>query len=146
MEISSRTTANLLKLNNISIDELRAICKYFLQALITGESTTTVDEKLQDELCALSTLMLEASKLRSSSETVRKSLIELGLNEEVTRIVSDVYDKYSGKIIEHMETTGTAPKIGPFIELLQPYFDIIRYSPIHAIKIQMIRRISKSIR
>lgn len=106
MEFSSRTAENILQLNNISIDELRLICKYFLQALITGTSNTHVDERLQNELSSISTFLLEASKFRSTAEAVRKKLVQLGLNEDVSGIVSEVYAKYSGKIIEHLETTG----------------------------------------
>ena len=71
MDLSSRTASNLLQLNNVSTGELRSLCKYFLQALITGTSNTEIDEKLQNELSALSTFFLEASKLRSTSATVR---------------------------------------------------------------------------
>lgn len=71
MDLSSRTALNLLQLNDLSTNELRSLCKYFLQALITGTSNTEVDERLQNELSALSTFLLEASKLRSAPAGVR---------------------------------------------------------------------------
>ena len=71
MEISSQTTPRLLGLNNLPIEELRTLCKYFLQALISGHSTADIDEDLQPETLALSIFLLEVSKVRSSSDTVR---------------------------------------------------------------------------
>ena len=33
-------------------------------------------------------------------------LLQQGLNEEVSNVIYDVYDKYHNKILEHMEATG----------------------------------------
>jgi hypothetical protein len=71
MEISLRTSANLLLLNDIPTEELRLICKFFLKSLVTGSSASEMDKKLESPLCALSTLLLEAGKLRAPSETLR---------------------------------------------------------------------------
>ena len=38
---------------------------------------------------------------------LRKMLLQQGLNEEVSNAIYDVYDKYHGKILEHMEATGS---------------------------------------
>jgi hypothetical protein len=71
MEISVITSANLLLLNDIPIEELRLICKFFLKSLVTGSSTSEMDDKLETPLCALSIFLLEAGKLRATSETLR---------------------------------------------------------------------------
>jgi hypothetical protein len=71
MELSSRVSVKMLLLNDLPTEKLRSICKYFLQALVTGSSSTEVDLNLEDHLCALSTFLLEAGKLRFTTETVR---------------------------------------------------------------------------
>lgn len=71
MEISIRTSENLLLLNDIPVEELRSLCKFFLQSLVTGSSATGIDKKLESPLSALSTFLLEAGKFRASSEAVR---------------------------------------------------------------------------
>ena len=38
---------------------------------------------------------------------LRKLLLQLGLTEEVSNVIYDIYDKYHGKILEHMEATGS---------------------------------------
>ena len=71
MEISSQNLGNLLLLNDVTVENLRAMCKYFLQALITGESSALDSKDLERELSALSTFLLEAAKSLSTVETIR---------------------------------------------------------------------------
>lgn len=75
MEISVRTSTNLLLLNDLPTEELRLICKVFLKSLITGSSASEMDKKLEGPLCGLSTLLLEAGKLRAPSEALRFAIV-----------------------------------------------------------------------
>jgi hypothetical protein len=110
MDISSQTTANLLRLNTVSVEELNEICSYFLHALLTGISAMEVDERLGRPLCALSTFLLEACKARISG--VKDLLIEQGVNDDFSVIIAEIYDKYHDQICAHMESTGiSAPMI-----------------------------------
>lgn len=71
MEISSQNLGNLLLLNDVTIEKLRAMCKYFLQALITGTSSALDSNDLERELSALSTFLLEAAKQQSTVKALR---------------------------------------------------------------------------
>ena len=71
MELSSRVSEKMLLLNDLPTEKLRSICKYFLQALVTSSSSTEVDLNSEYHLCALSSFLLEAGKLRFTTETVR---------------------------------------------------------------------------
>ena len=71
MEISSQNLGNLLLLNDVTIEKLRAMCKYFLQALITGTSSALDSNDLERELSALSTFLLEVAKQQSTVKALR---------------------------------------------------------------------------
>lgn len=71
MEISSQNLGKLHLLNDVTIEKLRAMCKYFLQALITGTSSALDSNDLERELSALSTFLLEAAKQQCTVKALR---------------------------------------------------------------------------
>ena len=102
------TTAGVTSLNSLSREEFKTISKFFLQAVVTGSSDTPIDEHLEKPLCALSTFVLEAGKIRCTIDTMRDSLNEQGVNNEIQTLMMEIYEKHKDKIIAHMSATGIA--------------------------------------
>lgn len=69
--ISTKTVNSIAALDSLSKEKLGKVCKYFLQSLIKGSSTVALEESLDDSLCAISTLLLEAARTRSNGENVK---------------------------------------------------------------------------
>jgi hypothetical protein len=75
--ISNKTANSIAALDSLSKDKLGKICKYFLQSLVKGSSTVVLEDNLDDSLCAISTLLLEAARSRTSGEKVKYEEIVL---------------------------------------------------------------------
>ena len=69
--LSNRTAKCISELDLISKEKLGKVCKFFLQSLVKGSSNVALDESLDDSLCAISTLLLEAAKSRSTGDQVK---------------------------------------------------------------------------
>lgn len=69
--ISNRTAKYISELDTLSKDKLGKVCKYFLQSLVKGSSNVALEDSLDESLCAISTLLLEAAKTRSSGEQLK---------------------------------------------------------------------------
>jgi len=82
------------------------ICKYFLQHILTGKSTIELNDDIEDNLCAISSLLLEAARTKASSIQVHNILIEQGVGTSIAKIISDLYNQHQQSIIEHLEKIG----------------------------------------
>ena len=69
--ISNRTARCIAELDNLSKDKLGKVCKYFLQSLVKGSSNVALEETLDESLCAVSTLLLEAAKTHSTTDQLK---------------------------------------------------------------------------
>jgi hypothetical protein len=69
--LSNKTATAISALDSLSKDKLGKVCKYFLQTLVKGSSGIAMEENLDESLCAVSTLLLEAAKVRSSAENMK---------------------------------------------------------------------------
>ena len=69
--ISNRTAKYIADLDTLSKDKLGKVCKYFLQSLVKGSSNVALEDSLDESLCAVSTLLLEAAKTRSSGDQLK---------------------------------------------------------------------------
>lgn len=69
--LSNRTVKCISELDVLSTAELGKVCKYFMQALVKGSSNVALEEKLDEPLCAVSTLLLEAAKMRSTADQLK---------------------------------------------------------------------------
>jgi len=69
--ISNRTARCIAELDNLSKEKLGKVCKYFLQSLVKGSSNVALEETLDESLCAVSTLLLEAAKTHSTTDQLR---------------------------------------------------------------------------
>ena len=69
--ISNKTANTIAALDALSKEKLGKVCKYFLQSLVKGSTTVALEENLDDSLCAVSTLLLEAARTRSSGDKVK---------------------------------------------------------------------------
>jgi hypothetical protein len=56
------------------------ICKYFLQHVIAGKSTIEISDDVEDSLCAISSLLLEAARTKANATQVHSILIEQGIH------------------------------------------------------------------
>eukprot|EP01038_Epipyxis_sp_PR26KG_P009213 gene9213-12424_t len=112
VNLSQRTTSQLSSIDSIGPENLSKICKYFFQSLIRGGSNIVIDESLDEYLCAISTLMIEAARSRITSDQIRSVLKEQGCSVGVIDIISGLYEQHTSTIIEHIEDTGiAAPEI-----------------------------------
>lgn len=69
--LSNKTATAVSALDALNTERLGKVCKYFLQTLVKGSSSVALDENLDDSLCAVSTLLLEAARTKSSTDNVK---------------------------------------------------------------------------
>ena len=69
--ISNRTAKCISELDTLTKEKLGKVCKFFLQSLIKGSSNVVLEESLDESLCAVSTLLLEAARFNSTVEHLR---------------------------------------------------------------------------
>jgi hypothetical protein len=69
--LSNKTATAISALDSLSKEKLGKVCKYFLQTLVKGSSGIALEENLDESLCAVSTLLFEAAKVRSSAENMK---------------------------------------------------------------------------
>lgn len=69
--ISNRTAKYISELDSLSKEKLGKVCKYFLQSLVKGSSNVALEDSLDESLCAVSTLLLEGAKSRSSGDQLK---------------------------------------------------------------------------
>jgi hypothetical protein len=69
--ISNKTARHIASLDEVEKEKLGKVCKYFLQSLIKGTSNVVLEDSLDESLCAISTLLLEAARTRSNCDQVR---------------------------------------------------------------------------
>ena len=94
----------ILIINNNDIKAM--ICKYFLQHILAGKSTIEINDDIEDSLCAISSLLLEAARTKANSIQVYNILIEQGVGTSIAKIISDLYNQHQQSIIEHLEKIG----------------------------------------
>jgi len=107
MEVASLSSS----LNAVFVDDVKVMCKYFLQAVVAGSSSANgeaVDARLDAALLALTTFLCEAGKAAAKPEAVRESLAEQGVAAEAAAVVAELYVKHRDKIVAHMAATGIA--------------------------------------
>jgi len=108
IQISSKTSALLGQVNALPKEKLGALCRYFLQCLVTGASSVAIDDEHESILCALSTLLLEATRVRAAPEQLKAILTESSVSDEYADILSELYSQHQDTLIAHIETTGIA--------------------------------------
>mmetsp|Transcript_29064 Transcript_29064/g.48850 ORF Transcript_29064/g.48850 Transcript_29064/m.48850 type:complete len:195 (+) Transcript_29064:86-670(+) len=106
--LSSKTTKCISELDVVRKEDLGKICKYFMQSLVKGSTAIALDASLDDSLCAVSTLLLEAAKLNCTVDNLKSILAELGTGLNVIEILSALYHEHLDTIREHLNTTGIA--------------------------------------
>ena len=101
------------------------ICKYFLQHVIAGKSTIEISDDVEDSLCAISSLLLEAARTKANAAQVHSILIEQGIHSSllyllsiwlthnisgvgstIAKSISELYHQHQNSIVEHLEKIG----------------------------------------
>lgn len=88
-------------------ERLSILCKYFIQSVVTGSSKVVVEDKEEPVLRAISTLLLEAAKVRANSAAVASILTENGVTVN-GKALAAFYEQHQNTLISHIEATGIA--------------------------------------
>lgn len=121
--ISSKTASSLSDLNTLDNDQIGnnndinyililiiimigIICKYFLQHILAGKSSIEISDDVEDSLCAISSLLLEAARTKANGNQVYSILIEQGVTSTIAKIISELYHQHQDSIVEHLEKIG----------------------------------------
>ncbi len=105
--ISSKAASVLGDLDLVDADKLGSLCKCFLQSVVTGSSKIAISDEDEPMLRAISTLLLEAAKVRVEPSVVATILRENGSTSNAYVLV-DLYTQHQTTLISHMEATGIA--------------------------------------
>lgn len=105
--LSSRTAGVLGELDMFNAERLRVLCKYFLQSVITGTSKVAIEDSEEPILRAISTLLLEAARVRADASVVTTLLNENNVTLNAQVIIA-LYSQHKDTLIEHIEATGIA--------------------------------------
>ncbi len=105
--LSSKTAGVLGELDMLPAERLSALCKFFMQSVITGTSKIAIEDREEAILRAISTLLLEAAKARAEASVVAAILTENGVATHASAIL-ELYQQHKDTLIEHIEATGIA--------------------------------------
>jgi hypothetical protein len=105
---SIKTQERISGLEAVSQESLGKVCRFLMQSLVKGNSSVALEAAHEDALCAVSTLLLEAAKQKSSVEQLGAVLRELGAGEEATGALTALYAEHSELLVEHLSATGIA--------------------------------------
>mmetsp|Transcript_2631 Transcript_2631/g.4797 ORF Transcript_2631/g.4797 Transcript_2631/m.4797 type:complete len:183 (+) Transcript_2631:57-605(+) len=110
MELSQRTLSDLGSLETLEPENLSKIYKYFIQIVNKSQSSITLETSAENEqaLGGLSTLLLEAARVRASGDQIKNLFAEHSLSPEIAETLSSLYDQQRGNILAHLEATGIA--------------------------------------
>mmetsp|Transcript_14526 Transcript_14526/g.21874 ORF Transcript_14526/g.21874 Transcript_14526/m.21874 type:complete len:186 (+) Transcript_14526:126-683(+) len=112
LSVSQKTLTEIQSLQTLNTENFSNLCKYFLQTVIRGHSTIEIDESLEISLSGLSTLLLEAAKVRADPQQIKDLFVEHSLSSDIAGLVVDLYTQHGDSIISHLESTGiSAPAI-----------------------------------
>jgi len=107
LSLSTRSAGLIAEVDMLDAGRVAELCKYFIQSVVAGSSKTVVEDKEEPTLRAISTLLLEAAKVRANPTVVANILQENGVTTNAKSIVS-FYTQHQNTLITHIETTGIA--------------------------------------
>lgn len=87
LSVSQKTLTEIQSLQTLNTENFSNLCKYFLQTVIRGHSTIEIDESLEISLSGLSTLLLEAAKVRADPQQIKLVIIYTYIYEGKLMIV-----------------------------------------------------------
>jgi hypothetical protein len=89
LTVSQKTLSELTEVDTVSTEDFSKVCKYFLQVIMRGRTTLEIgvvstynptaisfynvpsEENLEPALSAASTVLLEAARVRASTDQIR---------------------------------------------------------------------------
>mmetsp|Transcript_8955 Transcript_8955/g.9472 ORF Transcript_8955/g.9472 Transcript_8955/m.9472 type:complete len:183 (-) Transcript_8955:140-688(-) len=109
--ISQKTLQELTTLDQLQTEELSKICKYFLQAILRGQISNELESDYESQLSAITTILLEAARVRANYEQLKALFHEHSLSNEVSELLCELYNQHQENIINHLENTGISSPI-----------------------------------
>jgi hypothetical protein len=110
--LSQKTSTRLIELESVSVETFTNLLQYVINSIKQEQEHVDVkdevlDESLDDYLCAVSTILLEAARTRSDEEQIMSTLVDLGLSDEFSKRLSSAYQRHKGSLIKYLEKTGS---------------------------------------
>jgi len=107
LSLSSRSAGLIAEVDMLDSARVAELCKYFIQSIVAGSSKSVIEDREEPILRAISTLLLEAAKMRANPTAIANVLQENGVTTNAKSIVS-FYTQHQNTLITHIEATGIA--------------------------------------